>query len=43
MYTAYMMARVKTAAKYGLDTTVHGLNKGSVVMSEHAENKEVLS
>lgn len=43
VYTAYMMARFKTTAKYGLDPTVHGLNKGSVVMSGHAENKEVLS
>lgn len=38
-----MMARVKTIAKYRLDTTVHGLNKGCVVVSEHRENKEALS
>lgn len=37
MYTAYMMAWVKTTAKYGLDTTIHGLNKGSVVMSGYTE------
>lgn len=40
VHTAYMMAWVKTIAKHGLDPTVHGLNKGSVVMSGHAENKD---
>lgn len=38
-----MTAWGKTTAKYGLVATVHGLNKSSVVMSGHTENKEVLS